>query len=262
MEATAFKTPDDVDVPAVTGAEMRSVDDVAVETVGLTLPRMMEHAGRALAREVLAERPPDTGSPVVVLAGGGGNGGGGLVCARHLANRGVPTRVVLDRDPTDISGVPGEQLAILEYTDASVASKSTTDASVTDESHAETGVIDEEPPPGPALVVDALLGYGLRGSPRGRVATLIEWTASVTAPVVSLDVPSGVDATTGETAGPGVEPDVTLTLALPKTGLVGRPERLVLADLSIPPAVYERLDIPPVAPFGDRFRVGLTAGTS
>ena len=238
MEATAFHTPDGVTVPAVTATEMRSVDDVAVETVGLTLPRMMEHAGRALAREVLGERPPDTSNPVVVLAGGGGNGGGGLVCARHLANRAVPTRVVLDREPTAISGVPGEQLAILEHTDASV-----------------TG---EQAPPRPALVVDALLGYGLRGSPRGRAATLIEWTASVTAPVVSLDVPSGVDATTGETPGPSVEPDVTLTLALPKTGLVGRPERLVLADLSIPEAVYERLDIPAVAPFGDRFRVALT----
>ena len=238
MEPTAFHTPDGVTVPAVTATEMRSVDDVAVETVGLTLPRMMEHAGRALAREVLAERPPDSDNPVVVLAGGGGNGGGGLVCARHLANRAIPTRVVLDREPTAISGVPGEQLAILKHTDASVTV--------------------EQAPPRPALVVDALLGYGLRGSPRGRAATLIGWTASVTAPVVSLDVPSGVDATTGETPGPSVEPDVTLTLALPKTGLVGRPERLVLADLSIPAAVYERLDIPAVAPFGDRFRVALT----
>jgi NAD(P)H-hydrate epimerase len=242
MESGAFQTPDGVAVPAVTADEMRDVDRVAVDTVGLTLPRMMEHAGRALARQALDARPPDSDAPVVVLAGAGGNGGGGLVCARHLANRGLPTTVVLDREPGDITGVPGEQLGILDHTDASV-----------------TG---EGEPPAPALVVDALLGYGLRGAPRGRAATLVEWTASVGAPVLSLDVPSGVDATTGETPGASVRPDLTLTLALPKTGLAGRPEQLVLADLSVPAAVYEHLEIPAVAPFRDGFQVPLTASTS
>jgi NAD(P)H-hydrate epimerase len=239
METDAFRSPDSVPVPAVTAAEMRSVDRIATEEVGLTLPRMMEHAGRALARQALDERPPDSDDPVVVLAGGGGNGGGGLVCARHLANRDVPTAVVLDRDRADLSGVPAEQLEILEHTDASV-----------------TG---EGVPPAPALVVDALLGYGLRGAPRDRAARLVEWTGSVERSVLSLDVPSGVDATTGETPGASVRPDLTLTLALPKTGLVGRPEQVVLADLSIPGSVSEQLGIPPVTPFGNRFRVPLTA---
>jgi NAD(P)H-hydrate epimerase len=234
MKPDAFHTPGGVAVPAVTADEMRDVDRLAVETVGLTLPRMMEHAGRALARQALNARPPDSDAPVVVLAGAGGNGGGGLVCARHLANRGVPTTVVLDREAGEVAGVPGEQLTVLDHTDASVTSE---------------GV-----PPAPALVVDALLGYGLRGAPRGRAATLVEWTASVAAPVLSLDIPSGVDATTGETSGATVRPDLTLTLALPKTGLVGRPEQVVLADLSIPGTVYEQLSIPPVAPFGDGFQ--------
>ena len=237
-EQERFHTPDGTTVPAVTADEMRSVDRVAVEEVGLTLPRMMEHAGRTLASQVLDAQSPDDDGPVVVLAGGGGNGGGGLVCARHLANRGVPTTVVLDREPAALSGVPGEQLDILGHTDANV-----------------TG---EGEPPEPALVVDALLGYGLSGVPRDRVATLIRWTASVTTSVLSLDVPSGVDATTGEIPGVSVQPDLTLTLARPKTGLTGRPEQVVLADLGIPGAVYEELSIPAVAPFGDRFRVPLT----
>ncbi len=238
MTRETFHTPDGVTVPAVTADEMRAVDRVAVDEVGLTLPRMMEHAGRALAVQVLEEQPVD-GDRVVVLTGGGGNGGGGLVCARHLANRGIPTTVALDREPTALSGVPGEQLDILGYTDASVT--------------------DEGEPPEPALVVDAVLGYGLSGAPRGRAATLVEWTASVTTPVLSLDVPSGVDATTGERPGVSVRPDLTLTLARPKTGLTGQSGRLVLADLGIPGAVYEHLSIPAVTPFGDRFRVPLTA---
>jgi len=238
-ERDRFRTSDGTTVPAVTAEEMRSVDRIAVEEVGLTLPRMMEHAGRTLALQVLETRSGEGNGPVVVLAGGGGNGGGGLVCARHLANRGVPTTVVLDREPEALSGVPGEQLDILGHTDASV-----------------TG---EGEPPEPALVVDALLGYGLSGAPRGRAATLVEWTASVTTPVLSLDVPSGVDATTGERPGVSVWPDLTLTLARPKTGLTGRHGRLVLADLGIPGAVYEQLSIPVVSPFGDSFRVSLTA---
>jgi NAD(P)H-hydrate epimerase len=238
-ERDRFRTPDGTVVPAVTTDEMRSVDRVAVETVGLTLPRMMEHAGRTLAMQALEARSGEGDGPVVVLAGGGGNGGGGLVCARHLANREVPTTVVLDREPTALSGVPGEQLDILGHTDASVTA--------------------EGEPPEPSLVVDALLGYGLRGAPRDRAATLVEWTASAAAPVLSLDVPSGVDATTGERPGVSVRPDLTLTLARPKTGLTGQPGRVVLADLSIPKAVYEQLSIPVVTPFGDRFRVSLTA---
>lgn len=237
MLSEAFHTPDGVAVPAVTAAEMRDVDRVAVETVGLTLPRMMEHAGRTLARQALDARPAAADAPVVVLAGAGGNGGGGLVCARHLTNRGIPTRVVLDREPGAVTGVPGEQLAILEHTDAAVTAG------------------DE--PPTPSLVVDALLGYGLSGAPRGEAARLIEWTGEREVPVISLDLPSGVDATTGDTPGVAARPELTLTLALPKTGLVGRAEELVLADLSIPGSVYGRLDLPAVAPFGDGFRVEL-----
>jgi len=260
MESSAFRTPDGIAVPAVTAEEMRDVDRVAVEEVGLTLPRMMEHAGRALARTALDTRPSADDNPVIVLAGGGGNGGGGLVCARHLSNRGIPTTVVLDRPSTDMTGVPGEQLAILEHTDANVTSGDT-DTDVTGGDTDGSG-IDGDELPTPSLVVDALLGYGLRGAPQGRTATLVEWTGSAAAPVLSLDVPSGVDATTGETPGTAVRPELTLTLALPKTGLVGRPEDLVLADLSIPVSVYDRLDIPPVAPFGDAFRVSLAGAHS
>ena len=235
METDLFQTAAGTSVTAVTADEMRDVDRVAVEEIGLTLPRMMEHAGRSLAAEALTMRH-ETDRDIVVLAGGGGNGGGGLVCARNLVNRDIPTTVVLDRERSELDGVPGDQLDILDEMGISVG---------TDEL------------PEPSLVVDAILGYGLSGAPRGRTGELIEWIDSADAPILSLDVPSGIDATTGDRSDLAVDPARTLTLALPKTGLAGLSGDLVLADLSIPTAVYDRLDILYESPFGDEFVVEL-----
>lgn len=239
MQRDEFHTLAGDAVTAVTAEEMRTVDRIAVDEVGLTLTRMMEHAGRALAEQALAMAHDAPGEgPVIVLAGGGGNGGGGLACARHLANRDVPTAVVLDRAPDDVAGVPGKQLAILDEMRVRIG-------------RSTDGLAE------PALFVDALLGYGLAGEPRGRAATLIEWAKRADGAILSLDVPSGLDATTGETPGVAIHPDRTLTLALPKTGLTDTPGDLVLADLSIPAIVYDRAGIPYEPPFGAGFLVEL-----
>jgi NAD(P)H-hydrate epimerase len=101
-----------------------------------------------------------------------------------------------------------------------------------------------------AVVVDALIGYGLRGRPRDPAETLIDLLNQRDGSIVSLDVPSGVDATTGETPGAAVVPDRTVTLALPKIGLADRTSPLYLADISVPHTVYDRLDIEYENPFG------------
>ena len=244
MDASAFDDPNGRPVTAVTAAEMRAVDRVAVEAIGLDLRRMMEHAGRGLAEAVLDVRSSDgSDGHIAVLAGNGGNGGGGLACARHLANRDLPVRVVLDRDPASVDGVTAEQLRILEAMDVSIGSLNRD----TDTDAALDG-----------LVVDALIGYGLTGAPRGAAAELIEATGDAAETVVSLDVPSGTNATTGETPGAAVEPDHTVTLALPKTGLAAIGGDLRLVDLSIPATVYDRLDIEYEDPFGDEFAVPLS----
>ena len=108
------------------------------------------------------------------------------------------------------------------------------------------------------FVVDALIGYGLTGAPRGAAAGLIEAVDSAAETIVSLDVPSGTNATTGETPGVAIEPDRTVTLALPKTGLSAVGGDLRLVDLSIPATVYDRLDIEYDDPFGDGFAVSLS----
>jgi NAD(P)H-hydrate epimerase len=107
------------------------------------------------------------------------------------------------------------------------------------------------------IVVDALIGYSLHGAPRERAAELIELCNQHAARVLSLDVPSGLNATTGEAPGAVVHPERTLTLALPKTGLQHAPGELYLADIGIPPEVYHRLELSFEPLFGKRYWVRL-----
>ena len=246
MDASTFVGPSGRSVTAVTADEMRAVDRVTVEEIGLDLPRMMEHAGRGLAEAVLEVRSSSRSKlPITVLAGNGGNGGGGLACARHLANRDLPVRVVLDRARAEVDGVTAEQLSILEAMDVPV----------------ESGDGDSDLDIDAALegvVIDALIGYGLTGQPRGAAARLIEAVDDAAETVVSLDVPSGTNATTGERPSVAIEPDLTATLALPKTGLAAVDGDLLLVDLSIPVTVYDRLGIEYAQPFGEAFSVPLS----
>ncbi|MFB6149449.1 MAG: NAD(P)H-hydrate epimerase [Halobacteriales archaeon] len=224
---------------AVTAAEMEEIDRVAVEDVGLQLLQMMENAGRTLARHVRDVRAEGT---VLVAAGSGGNGGGGMACARHLANRGVPVRVVVDRSPDELSGAAATQYRILD----GMGVPTTTDAEGLTRSA------------GRRVVVDALIGYGLDGEVRPPASGMIERLNGLGEPIVSLDVPSGLDATTGETLGVAVAPTRTVTLALPKTGLDAVDGGLYLADIGIPAAVYDRADIEYDPPFDEADWVELT----
>jgi NAD(P)H-hydrate epimerase len=220
-------------IPAVTAEQMRAVDRIAVEEFGLGILQMMENAGRNLAQNTIGMLGGEPG-PVTILAGGGGNGGGGLCCARHLHNRGYEVYLVLDRDAGAMHGAAGIQLQILQ----------SAGLRVTDPNEAREVVCRAR------VVVDALIGYSLRGAPRGRAAELI-LASNQHGRVLSLDVPSGLDATTGEAPGAVVSPERTLTLALPKTGLEAIPGDLYLADIGIPPKVYARIGLSYRSPFRD-----------
>lgn len=225
--------------PAVTAAQMRDVDRIMIDDVGIDLVRMMENAGRTLAELAVRVFDPDR---VVVLAGSGGNGGGGLVAARHLANRGRDVRVVVSRHPAVLTGVTAQQHRILRRMGVDV-----------------TSVPDNCDPSGMAaldgdgdLIIDALLGYSLVGDPSGPVAALIEWANTNPAAVLALDAPSGLDVTSGRVGHPCIRAVATLTLALPKRGLLGAATvgDLWLADISVPSVVYQSLGIE----IGDVFR--------
>lgn len=237
MVTSPFHTPAGLRVPAVTADEMRAVDRVAVDEVGIALLQMMENAGRTLASHVF-----DVGDgSALVVAGNGGNGGGGLACARHLANHGVRVEIVLDRPPEELTGATAHQHRILA--EMGIPVHATTDPVAGQADH--------------SVVVDALIGYGLTGTIQGAAASLIQRMNDHRAPVVSLDVPSGVNVTTGAIQGSAVDPERTVTLALPKVGLIDRDASLFLADISVPHTVYERLEIAYEPPFGQDTSVEL-----
>ena len=222
-------------LPVLTTAEMVEVDRLMIEEYDIRLIQMMENAGRNLAdlaQAMLAGEVLD--HPLLVLAGRGNNGGGGLVAARHLANRGADVQVMLARPMEDFIGVPAHQLEILLTMGVSV-----------------TTAGDGWELPSADLIIDAIIGYGLSGNPRDAAAGLIQLANSHPAPILSLDTPSGLDAGSGRVYDPCIRAAATMTLALPKAGLFTAPEvtgDLFLADISVPPALYEDLDIelPPI----------------
>lgn len=249
MAETSFLTPDGHTVPAVTAEEMRQVDEVAESRFGLGVLQTMENAGRSLARHARELRAKAGGhGHVAVLAGGGDNGGGGLCAARHLANHGVPVRVVLDRDPADLTGPAAAQARTLGETGVDLPAATGGGAAP------GVGAAIADAP----VLVDALVGYGPTEALRGPTADLAAACNRQDGRVLSNDVPSGVDATTGDRHGVVVRPDRTLTLALPKTGLVDLSGDLWLADVGIPAAVYRRVGVDYESPFDGEYWVRLT----
>ncbi len=218
-------------LPALTTAEMVEVDRLMVEDYHIELIQMMENAGRnlaQLARIRLLNGDP-RGKTVVVAAGTGGNGGGALVCARHLSNWGARVRVVSTKSDADFTRVPAHQLAILRRMGLQI--------SLALEAKQELSTLSVD------LIVDGIIGYSLSGPPRGVAADLIRWTNARAVPVLALDAPSGLDASSGTIFDPAIKATATLTLAVPKHGLRQPGARaqvgeLYLADISVPPSLY------------------------
>jgi len=241
MTPMSFFTAVGAEVPLVTADQMREVDRIAIEETGPNLLQMMENAGRSLAEmtlECLGANWRQT--RIVVLAGSGGNGGGGIVAGRHLANHGASVELCLAA-PDKLGEIPAWQYKVFHSTGGKEVSPRD---------------LDKKPLP---FILDALIGYGLRSAPRGVFADLIAWANSTGAPILSLDVPSGMDSTTGETPGEFVQATWTMTLALPKAGLTsGNAGQIVLADIGIPEETFRRVGLAYVSPFGNRFRVLLS----
>lgn len=212
---------------------MREVDRLMIEDFGITLMQMMENAGRnlaALARSRFLDGQP-IDKRVVLLAGKGGNGGGGFAAARRLHNWGAQVQVITTHPPKTLRGLQAHQVRILENMDVPIT-------------YAES----VQSLPEADLILDAMIGYSLTGAPRGTAAHLIELANLSVVPILSLDTPYDLDTTSGETFQPHIEAEATLTLALPKTGLVAKTAHkavgeLYLADISVPPGLYAKMDL-------------------
>jgi NAD(P)H-hydrate epimerase len=234
-------------IPWLTTAHMKEVDRLMEKVYQIDLPRMMENGGRALAH--LARARFLGGDPrskrVMVLAGPGGNGGGALVAARRLHNYGAEVHIAVTRPDRKFSPVAAHQLGIVRRLRLPLTVGS-------DEDPATAQAFDGS---SPDLIVDGLIGYSLQGAPCDVARALIMWANASPAPTLALDVPSGVDATSGQAFDPAIRAAATLTLALPKQGLRAEGVRphvgaLYLADISVPPGLYATgslsLDVGPI----------------
>ena len=210
----------------VTAEEMKAIDSETIEEYGVGVLSLMENAGLAtalLCKKMLEENL--RGRRVACLTGKGNNGGDGLVASRHLHNWGVDVTVVLSSAREEVGDVCSSQLAAVEAMGVPV-----------------TGVAADLK--GFDLLIDALLGYNSKGNPREPMAGLIKRANASPVPILAVDVPSGLDPTTGVPNDPCIAAKATLTLALPKTGFLNQASRkfvgdLYLGDVSIPKRVYE-----------------------
>jgi len=188
---------------------MRALDAHTIEDQGIAGEVLMESAGRSVVEAVLARWRGGPGSEVLVVCGGGNNGGDGLVVARHLHGLGVPVRALLLSDPKQARG------------DAATALRRARAVGVP----LEQGRLR---PPRAGVVVDAIFGTGLSRKVEGAPARAIRRLNAARGPdvqVVAVDAPSGIDGRTGAVHGVAVEADLTVTVSLPKPGLLLEPGR-------------------------------------
>jgi ADP-dependent NAD(P)H-hydrate dehydratase / NAD(P)H-hydrate epimerase len=203
--------------PLPDAQRMRATDRWAIEDQGIASFELMELAGAGLAR-VVDETAPD--GLVVAVCGKGNNGGDGLVAARLLRDAGRDVRVVLLAEPAELTGDPQMNLERLPGEPARPWSPDALN--------------------GAGVAIDAILGTGFEGEPRGTAAEAIEALTKLDGvPIVAADVPSGVDASTGEAAGIAVTATATATFHQAKPGLWINPGKshsgqVRVIDIAIP----------------------------
>jgi NAD(P)H-hydrate epimerase len=218
---------------AVTTEQIRELDQRTIAG-GTPGEELMERAGYAVARATIQFLKREDSRSVLLFAGKGNNGGDAIVAARHLAGAGCYPTLVLFCRRNELQGD-----ALLHFQKL-VSAIRVFELPTLDEL---SGIVAETEP---AVVVDGLLGTGLKGEVREPYATAINVINGLRLPVVAIDIPSGLGSDTGEVHGFGVRADMTVTMALPKIGLL-KPAaadfvgRIEVADIGIPRELVEEI---------------------
>jgi NAD(P)H-hydrate epimerase len=199
------------DLPSLTSKQVKAVDALIEERFGIPVDWLMEAAGWQIARFV--------GQRAAVVCGVGNNAGDGLAAARHL-HRWGRLATVCCVDASRLRGAAARELDALRKVGVEVAG--------------DLVLGDAE------VVVDAIFGTGLGRAPEGRFAEWIEAINASGKPVISVDVPSGLDSDTGVAYAPCIRANVTITLGLPKPGLQGH---VLVADIGVPFEAYAAVGV-------------------
>jgi hydroxyethylthiazole kinase-like uncharacterized protein yjeF len=226
----------------VKASEMKEMDRIAIEEIGIPGSVLMESAARGASRVFLAHFAPPPNCRVLVLCGRGNNGGDGYVMARYLSGAGLKVTVLVVAELRHVAGDALLNLQILRRMGIEVQEVPTEG-----EWKKKRRLLKES-----EFIIDGLLGTGLNSPVKGFYARVIEDVNRASKPVTAIDIPSGLNADSGQVMGAALQADLTVTFGFPKigqliypgAGLVGR---LVRIDIGIPDRVSERLP--------DRYRV-------
>ena len=258
-----------MNVKVVTTQQMREIDRVTIEEVGIPGLDLMEAAGQGVVDAIEETLIDISRSRIAIFCGKGNNGGDGFVVARLLTEKEADVDIYLLGEKSEISGDAKVNLDRVRNMGLKVKEISSRD--------------QINNPLGVDIIVDAIFGTGIKGSVRGFPAEVIDLINSSEGTVVAVDTPSGLNTDTGEVEGPCVRAEMTATMGLPKLGLLLFPGKecvgkLEIVDIGVPPEVIEKAGItieyverediarsiprrPPNAHKGDCGRVAVVAGS-
>ncbi len=221
--------------------EMRECDEEAIKKYGIPGIILMENAARGTADAMHRHIQSLSQKNILIICGKGNNGGDGFALARHLFEQSCTVTVAALSPVNQLKG------------DARVNADIIKKMSRTDSSGNLTLIpsINRqklEQLPHSDVIVDAILGTGFKGKLKSKVASIVEWMNTQSATRVAIDVPSGIDADTGNAKGITMQVDFTCTMGLVKTGLLFSPGRdasgkIICIDIQIPPEVFRRAKI-------------------
>ena len=209
-------------IKVVAAEEMREMDRYTIKDVGVPGVVLMENAGAETAMVIL-DLLEDVENPLVhIFCGKGNNGGDGFVIARHLSNNGIEVIVFNLVEEKEIKGDALINYKIVKKMDIPITFIRKP-ADLTKYEELES----------PDIIIDALLGTGIKGAVRGFVKDAIDFINDLDIPVLSVDIPSGLNANTGDVDGSAIAAEATVTMALPKRCHLFYPAKNFVGDLYI-----------------------------
>lgn len=222
----------------VTALEMRHIDEETIRNIGIPGIVLMENAGLSVVNVIEKYFRKSGTSKVSIFVGKGNNGGDGLVIARHLKNKGYDVKIYLLSSSDKFQGDALINLQIVQNMGLNIE----TILSEIDLEYHKAEVANSD------LIIDAIFGTGLAGPIKGVSAKVVNFLNNTGLPIIAVDLPSGLDADTGKVEGECIKADVTVTMGLPKRGLLLYPGanfvgKIEIADIGIPSTVIELQDI-------------------